>query len=141
MSAPGHQQEHNQTATAQASEADGRVPAEPADAGQAPEQADVERAQQVDEPVVEIDERRAKMERLRAEGTDPYPHVRLPDRMPVARVLASHDPAQLSQGEHRELPYHLAGRLTSRRGHGKTAFVDVRALTGTVARASRGNGV
>src|SRR5438105_162068 len=134
MSAPGHQREHNQTATTQASEADGRVAAEPADAGQAPEQADVERAPQMAEPVVEIDERRAKMERLRAEGIDPYPHVRLPDRTPVARVLASHDPAQLSQGEHRELPYHLAGRLTSRRRHGKTAFLDLRDLFGTRAK-------
>ena len=137
MSAPGHQREHNQTATEQASEADGRVPAEPADTGQAPEQADVEHAPQMAGPVVEIDERRAKMERLRAEGIDPYPHVRLPDRTPVARVLASHDPAQLSQGEHRELPYHLAGRLTSRRGHGKTAFLDLRDLSGTIQIVAR----
>src|SRR5438132_132338 len=78
------------------------------------------------EPVVEIDERRAKMERLRAEGIDPYPHVRLPDRTKISDVLAAHDPAELSKGEHEELPYHLAGRLISRRGHGKTAFLDLR---------------
>ena len=43
--------------------------------------------------VVEIDERRAKMERLRAEGIDPYPHVSLPDRTLIADVLAAHDPS------------------------------------------------
>lgn len=84
------------------------------------------------EQLVELDERRAKMERLRAEGVDPYPHVRLPDRTRIADVLAGHDPAQLSGGEHPELPYVLAGRLTSRRGHGKTSFLDLRDLSGTV---------
>src|SRR5437870_1481318 len=85
-----------------------------------------------DEAVVETDERRAKMERLRAEGIDPYPHVRLPDRTKAADVYAAHDPAQLTRGEHPELPYHLAGRLTSRRGHGKTAFLDLRDLSGSI---------
>src|SRR5437870_5330526 len=85
-----------------------------------------------DEAVVETDERRAKMERLRAEGIDPYPHVRLPDRTKAADVYAAHDPAQLTHGEHPELPFHLAGRLISRRGHGKTSFLDLRDLSGTI---------
>src|SRR5205807_4124158 len=96
MSAQGQEQEHNQTATAEGSGADGRAPAQEA-ASTPPGQADAERALQTDERVVEIDERHAKMERLRAEGIEPYPHARLPDRTPVARVLANHDPAQLSQ--------------------------------------------
>ncbi len=82
--------------------------------------------------VVEIDERRAKMERLRAEGIDPYPPVSLPDRTAIADVLAAHDPAQLTQGEHPELRYLLAGRVISRRGHGKTSFLDLRDLSGQV---------
>ena len=83
--------------------------------------------------VVEFDERRAKMERLRAEGVDPYPPVTLWNtRTPIEEVLASHDPAQLEPGEHPELGYEIAGRLVSRRVHGKTAFLDVRDLSGTI---------
>jgi lysyl-tRNA synthetase class 2 len=81
---------------------------------------------------VEIDERRAKMERLRAEGIDPYPYVSLPDRTRIAAVLGAHDPAGLEAGEHPELRYHIAGRLISRRGHGKTSFLDVRDLSGSI---------
>jgi lysyl-tRNA synthetase class 2 len=82
--------------------------------------------------VIEIDERRAKMERLRAEGIEPYPHVSLPDRTRIAAVHAAHDPSELSQGEHPELRYHIAGRLISRRGHGKTSFLDLRDLSGSI---------
>jgi lysyl-tRNA synthetase class 2 len=82
---------------------------------------------------VEIDERRAKMERLRAEGIDPYPPVSLWNtRTRIADVLAAHDPAALSQGAHPQLRYEIAGRLISRRGHGKTAFLDVRDLSGSI---------
>jgi len=81
----------------------------------------------------EFDERRAKMERLRAEGTDPYPPVTLwAERTRIADVLAAHDPAGLEAGEHPELLYHIAGRLISRREHGKTAFLDVRDLSGSI---------
>ena len=46
---------------------------------------------------VEFDERRAKMERLRAEGIDPYPPVTLwSTRTRIADVLAAHDPASWS---------------------------------------------
>ncbi len=81
---------------------------------------------------LEIDERRAKMQRLRAEGIDPYPHVSLPDREPIADVLAAHDPSQLDHGEHPELRHHVAGRVISRRGHGKTSFLDLRDLSGQI---------
>ena len=47
---------------------------------------------------VEFDERRAKMERLRAEGIDPYPPVSLwATRTRIADVLAAHDPATLER--------------------------------------------
>jgi lysyl-tRNA synthetase, class II len=81
---------------------------------------------------VEIDDRRAKMERLRAEGIDPYPPVSLPDRTLIADVLAAHDPSKLEAGEHPQFSYHIAGRVISRRGHGKTAFLDVRDLSGSI---------
>jgi lysyl-tRNA synthetase class 2 len=80
----------------------------------------------------DVDERRAKMERLRAEGIDPYPPTSLPDRTLIAELLAAHDPSALAAGEHPQLRYHIAGRLVSRRGHGKTAFLDVRDLSGSI---------
>ncbi|HUA11533.1 MAG TPA: lysine--tRNA ligase [Solirubrobacteraceae bacterium] len=83
-------------------------------------------------PVAEYDERRAKMERMREQGIDPYPPVSLPDRELIADVTAAHDPATLEQGEHPELPHLISGRLISRRGHGKTAFLDIRDLSGTI---------
>ena len=84
-------------------------------------------------PEGEFDERRAKMERLRSEGIDPYPPVTLWNtRTRIADVLAAHDPATLDAGEHPELTYQIAGRLISRRGHGKTAFLDIRDLSGTI---------
>lgn len=82
---------------------------------------------------VEFDERRAKMERLRTEGIDPYPPVTLwGQRTRIADVLAAHDATTLDAGEHPELTYHVAGRLISRRGHGKTAFLDLRDLSGSI---------
>ena len=47
-------------------------------------------------------------------------------------MLAAHDPAALEQGAHPELRYVVAGRLISRRGHGKTAFLDLRDLSGSI---------
>src|SRR5581483_6618767 len=83
--------------------------------------------------VVEFDERRAKMERMRAEGVDPYPPVTLWNtRTRVAEVLAAHDPTAREQGAHPGQRYTVAGRLISRRGHGKTAFLDLRDLSGAV---------
>ncbi|MCW3034033.1 MAG: lysyl-tRNA synthetase, class [Solirubrobacteraceae bacterium] len=83
--------------------------------------------------VVEFDERRAKMERLRAEGIDPYPAVSLWGRRTrVSEILAAHDPSELEPGAHPEMRYLIAGRLVSRRGHGKTAFLDLRDLSGSI---------
>jgi lysyl-tRNA synthetase, class II len=82
---------------------------------------------------VQFDERRAKMERLRSEGIDPYPPVTLwSTRERIQDVLAAHDPSTLEHGGHPELTHQIAGRLISRRGHGKTAFLDVRDLSGSI---------
>jgi len=93
-------------------------------------------------PQGEFDARRAKMERLRQEGIDPYPPVTLWNtRTRIADVLAAHDPAALEHGEHPELRYQIAGRIISRRGHGKTAFLDVRDLSGTIQAVVRADSI
>src|SRR5947207_8054384 len=98
----------------------------------APEQADGARQVPVAE-VVERDERRAKMERLRAEGIDPYPHGSWMERRTLIKdVLAAHDPSELGAGEHPGIRYLVAGRLIARRGHGKTSFLDLRDLSGSI---------
>src|SRR5271168_5354810 len=102
----------------------------------ADERADV--AQTETDGLIEFDERRAKLERLRAEGIDPYPPVSLwKERERIEDVIAAHDPAQLEQGEHPELTHEIAGRLVARREHGKTAFLDVRDLSGQIQVVAR----
>lgn len=78
------------------------------------------------------DERLSKMRRLREEGVEPYPHFRAGARTQAAEVLAAHRPEALSHGEHQDLPYTLAGRITARRGHGRKAFIDIRDRSGEI---------
>ncbi len=81
--------------------------------------------------------RREKLEQLRAEGIEPYPHEGFPDRDKIAAILAAHDPERLGEGEHPELAYRIAGRVVGRRGHGKTIFLDVRDLSGSIQAYAR----
>jgi lysyl-tRNA synthetase class 2 len=81
-------------------------------------------------------EREAKAERLRGEGIDPFPRS-YPDRTHVAAIEEAHDPEALGEGEHSEFSYRIAGRVTGQRGHGKTAFFDVRDITGTIQAYAR----
>jgi lysyl-tRNA synthetase, class II len=67
-------------------------------------------------------DRRAKLERLRAEGVDPFPHD-FEGAEPIARVHEEH--AELEAGQETDAAYRLAGRLAARRGHGKAAFLDL----------------
>jgi lysyl-tRNA synthetase class 2 len=69
-----------------------------------------------------VDDRRAKLERLRENGIDPFPHA-FPDVAPIERVHAEH--AGLADGEDTDSGYRIAGRLAARRGHGGAAFLDV----------------
>ncbi|HET7121159.1 MAG TPA: lysine--tRNA ligase [Solirubrobacterales bacterium] len=82
------------------------------------------------------EQRRAKVERLRAAGVDPYPHS-FEGRTHAADILAKHDPAELGEGDHEELVYRVMGRVTGKRGHGKTAFFDVRDVSGTIQAYAR----
>ncbi len=68
------------------------------------------------------DDRRAKLDRLRADGVDPFPHD-FDGTVPIATVVDAHE--ALEAGEETEDAYRLAGRLAARRGHGKTAFLDL----------------
>jgi lysyl-tRNA synthetase class 2 len=81
-------------------------------------------------------ERRAKAERLRGEGIDPFPRE-FPGRNRIEEILDAHDPEALGEGEHSESAYRIAGRVVGQRGHGKTLFLDVRDLTGTIQAYAR----
>jgi len=76
-------------------------------------------------------QRRAKVERLREAGTDPYPHS-FEGRAHAEDVHDAHDPAELGEGEHEQFTYRVMGRVTGKRGHGKTAFFDIRDITGAI---------
>jgi lysyl-tRNA synthetase, class II len=67
-------------------------------------------------------DRRAKLERLRARGIDPYPH-RFDGVVPIREVHAAH--GAIEAGGETDASYRLAGRLAARRGHGGAAFLDL----------------
>jgi len=69
-----------------------------------------------------VDDRRAKLERLRERGIDPFPHE-FDGVAPIAEIHAAHD--ALEAGEETDAQYRIAGRLSGRRGHGGAAFLDV----------------
>ena len=69
-----------------------------------------------------VDDRRAKLERLRADGVDPFPHE-FKGVVPIEGVHEEH--AGLEDGEETDSAYRVAGRLAARRGHGGAAFLDV----------------
>ncbi len=68
------------------------------------------------------DDRRAKLERLREQGVEPFPHAFSGVR-PAASVHAAH--GDLEPGGETDVSYRVAGRLAARRGHGGSAFLDV----------------
>jgi lysyl-tRNA synthetase class 2 len=73
--------------------------------------------------------RREKLERLRADGVEPYPHS-YPGVVPVASIHDAH--ADLPAGEDSEERYRVAGRLHARRGQGKMAFLDLDDRSGRI---------
>ena len=66
--------------------------------------------------------RRAKLDALRADGIEPFPHA-FPGVTPVAEVKGAH--SDLPDGAETEDRYRVAGRLAARRGQGKMAFLDL----------------
>jgi lysyl-tRNA synthetase, class II len=69
-----------------------------------------------------MDDRRAKLERLREQGIEPFPHE-FDDVTPIDDVHAAHD--DLEAGQETDSAYRVAGRMIARRGHGGAAFIDV----------------
>jgi lysyl-tRNA synthetase, class II len=78
--------------------------------------------------------RREKLERLRADGIDPFPPS-FPGVEPVVDVRAAHE--GLEPGAETESRHRVAGRLAARRGQGKMAFLDVVDRTGRLQLQAR----
>jgi lysyl-tRNA synthetase class 2 len=66
-----------------------------------------------------VDDRRAKLERLRADGVDPFPHA-FEGAVPTSAVVDDLEP-----GQETDRAYRVAGRITARRDQGGAAFIDV----------------
>ncbi|MGI8726383.1 MAG: lysine--tRNA ligase, partial [Solirubrobacterales bacterium] len=79
-------------------------------------------------------DRRAKLEGLRADGIEPFPHS-FPGRNLIAEVRSAHE--GLADGEETDDAYRLAGRITARRGMGKAAFLDLADGSGGIQLQSR----
>ncbi len=68
------------------------------------------------------EDRGAKLDRLREQGIEPFPHL-FAGRVPTVSIHAAH--ADLADGEEVDSAYRIAGRLAARRGHGGAAFLDL----------------
>jgi lysyl-tRNA synthetase class 2 len=66
-----------------------------------------------------VDDRRAKLERLRERGIDPYPH-QFEGVVPTSDVVDDLEP-----GEESGRAYRVAGRMAARRDQGGAAFIDL----------------
>jgi lysyl-tRNA synthetase class 2 len=66
--------------------------------------------------------RRSKLERLRSDGIEPYPHS-FPGVERLADVAAAH--ADLQPGEETDVAHRVAGRIAARREAGRAAFIDL----------------
>ncbi|MEO8092846.1 MAG: lysine--tRNA ligase [bacterium] len=74
-------------------------------------------------------ERRGKLERLRSEGVEPFPHA-FEGRTEIAEVRAALE--GIADGTETGSAYRVAGRLLARRGHGKSAFLDLADRSGRI---------
>jgi lysyl-tRNA synthetase class 2 len=88
-----------------------------------------------DEPQV-IAERREKLERLREQGIEPFPHE-FDDRVEIQVVREAHE--DLEAGEETDAVYRVAGRIAARRDMGKAAFIDLVDRSGKLQLQSRTN--
>ena len=75
------------------------------------------------------DDRRQKLEQLRARGIEPFPHA-YPGVVASEAVREAH--GSLEDGQETDSAYRVAGRLAARRGHGGAAFLDVVDRSGRV---------
>jgi lysyl-tRNA synthetase, class II len=86
---------------------------------------------EADEPKLSdvLADRRAKLERLREAGIDPFP-PEFGEREDIAEVRAAHE--GLAPGIETDSRHRVAGRIVSRRGHGKACFLDLRDGSGQI---------
>src|SRR5215213_3963250 len=75
------------------------------------------------------DDRREKLERLRTDGVEPFPHA-FEGVVPIADVRAAH--GDLEAGAETDAAYRIAGRIHARRGMGKAAFIDLYDRSGQI---------
>ncbi|HEV7847133.1 MAG TPA: lysine--tRNA ligase [Thermoleophilaceae bacterium] len=68
---------------------------------------------------MERDDRRAKLEQLREEGIDPFPHE-FQGVVPTSEVVDDLEP-----GQETDRAYRVAGRMVARRDQGGAAFIDL----------------
>lgn len=80
--------------------------------------------------------RRRKLEELRAEGIEPFPH-QFAGVQPIADVRAAHE--ALAPGEESASRHRAAGRLVARREQGRMAFLDLADRTGRIQLQARVN--
>src|SRR6478736_8470494 len=78
--------------------------------------------------------RRAKLERLRSDGVEPFPHA-YPGVVESATIAV--EQAGLADGEETDVGYRVAGRLAARRGQGKMAFLDLVDRSGRIQLQAR----
>jgi lysyl-tRNA synthetase, class II len=78
--------------------------------------------------------RREKLERLRADGVEPFPH-QFPGVVAVSEVHSAH--AELPAGVDSDARYRVAGRLHARRGQGRMAFLDLDDRSGRIQLQAR----
>jgi lysyl-tRNA synthetase class 2 len=81
-----------------------------------------------------VAERRRKLERLRAQGIEPFPHE-FHGVEPISTVRAAHE--DLQAGEETESGHRVAGRLVARRGQGGMAFLDLLDRSGRIQLQAR----
>jgi lysyl-tRNA synthetase, class II len=80
--------------------------------------------------------RRRKLEALREEGIDPFPHS-FDGVQPIAAVRAPHE--GLEPGAETDARVRVAGRIAAKRGQGKAAFLDLVDRSGRIQLLARVN--
>jgi lysyl-tRNA synthetase, class II len=76
-----------------------------------------------------LEDRREKLERIRAAGIEPFPHE-FSGREDISEVRAAHQ--GLQAGAETDSRHRVAGRIVARRGHGKACFLDLRDGSGQI---------
>ena len=85
-----------------------------------------------------LDSRRAKLDRIRQRGVDPYP-PRFQRSCTADEAIKLFEAAEADQASHRAAGISVAGRIVSMRVMGRAAFLDLRDASGTMQAMLRQN--